>query len=452
MTVSSFIPDPHRFSDEAVVLVWRLREEAPWRRSRAGTAWAHAMVSIYDRFVEAGERNGGWVGELSERGGSMWFPADRVSSAANTAIAVHEWLDSHEVTPAFEYSAVRSAIAAGRSFFFHRNDERAGRHLDLLLGPAVERADALAEAAADGALLLDTRALAEDNSLDLLSSQAGKDNIWSAQDYLAPVAELHRDGAWPPITFHEIKWAGRAFMDRPERSEGSNSGGSPRSTERLLGTVQRWDDDQEHGFIVGQNDEWFYVDPRFTVTGRPLQSGQRVYFTPRPALVPDKHRVAGAVVSPGDFVGGSVVHVADGQAYGFVEVRDHMGTTQQLFAHANENTWPLPVGGHVEFTVGENVRGATVTAASLVEREGRTSGRPSAVAVLRALAKSPQTPDSLKSVLRVSREDLNALLYEVSTRGWVVTSQAGYTSNNQVPVLTLTGEGRQALDQDAASA
>ena len=59
---------------------------------------------------------------------------------------------------------------------------------------------------------------------------------------------------------------------------------------------------------------------------------------------------------------GRVKKVFLDRGYAFVDVAGY-----DLFLHADENTWPLSIGDHVRFVVGENDRGPLATGAEGIE-------------------------------------------------------------------------------------
>lgn len=72
---------------------------------------------------------------------------------------------------------------------------------------------------------------------------------------------------------------------------------------------------------------------------------------------------------------------------------------------------------------------------------------PSQLAILDALHRfGPRTPEQLAGMLSVSGGELNAELYEVARRAWVVTLAPGGSEDPKtVPHLSLTSDGEDAL-------
>ena len=73
---------------------------------------------------------------------------------------------------------------------------------------------------------------------------------------------------------------------------------------------------------------------------------------------------------------------------------------------------------------------------------------PSSLAILDALDRAgAQTPEKLAGMLRVSRDELNAAMYEVARNAWVITlGPVGYADpKTQISYLSLTSEGTEAL-------
>jgi len=361
--MSRFKPDQNRSAQSAAVLSWRLREEAPWRRSRQGSSWASALAELFDVLVGTAEDQGGWPGEISATGATYWFSSDRTSSAINTAIKTHEWLRARREAPHLQHVSCSSAVAQGRAFYFHRSTQ--WHNENLLLGPAVERAEALVDAANNWAIFVDTVALADRDAVDLIESRIGRDRFFVPSEYLGPVREIRQRGDRLPVTYHEIEWAGRAFGESVNASPTGET--ADRREERYSGNISGWDAHERRGSIRTEVGDLFYFDDKLIAGEWTPDVGRRVFFVSRPPLA-DRKQVAGAVVALGESVRGIVVHVVDAQKYGFVEVEDRVGTKHQVFAHAAQNPmWPIPVGTHVRFRVGQNERGAVVVDAEAVD-------------------------------------------------------------------------------------
>jgi hypothetical protein len=345
---------PRGHGDEAVALHTTLDEDTPWRRSRAGSAWAEAVRALLEKAMDAVADQGGAVTDVGARGFSAWFPAHRTSAGINAAIEVHEWLQSHTADPHLEHVKVRSGLGYGRTFLY---DTPRGW---LMLGPAIERAQALAACAAEWAILADRMMLQDDTALDQIRSEAGVATRRHGADYIGPVMQLKEYDHRLPIAFHQVCWATHLF--EPKADLPAQVSGGPR--DRTRGWVERWDSARGHGFVASADGEWFYTDPRYTIDGLDLDVGEEVFFVPRPSIQPGKNQVAAAVLALGHSAEGEVVSMPPGQPFGFVAVEDSVGSQQHvLIRKEDSNIWPIAVGTDVGFVVGENPQGATATAA-----------------------------------------------------------------------------------------
>lgn len=287
------------------------------------------------------------------------FPEDALAST-DAAIYMQEALESLDGVEPGEL-ACRIGLAAGST---RRVAKKKTDNL-LLIGSAVERATTLAKAAADGALFADAAVVSE-LALEYLGSRAGRRRKWNGSEYLAGVSAVDIEAGQPPLAFYEVKWSGAELGKRNARPEHGPPERRENLPQRLIGQLQRWEGD--HGFILEQNGEWFYVSTQLTASGELVDPGTRVFFVPLPPLIEGRNRVAACVVPLGAPLVGEVVKVFPERHYAFVEVRDRAEHHQHLFMHAEGNAWPVNVGDRVGFSVGENARGAIVEHAEVLAR------------------------------------------------------------------------------------
>lgn len=281
-------------------------------------------------------------------------------ATVDTAIAWQEWLLSNR-TPARSPVELQVGVAHGEVELLHaeakaRFDIAAGPR-PIALGAAALRAHRLAAIAPRGAILSDTWVIA-DLDLRYLESDVGRARGWKGSDYIGQVQELRSDPNSPPLAYHEIKWSGEELL----RDDAAPPSDTPPRDHRTIGAFNRWNPGGRAS-ISGDDGEIFWTSERHILGGERLEPGRRVSFV---ALDPEPGtatRRAGAVVAFGSRVQGRIVSVFDTRNYAFVRVEDLKGISQDLFLHGDDNEWPLEVSDEVEFTVGENVRGATAMGA-----------------------------------------------------------------------------------------
>lgn len=162
-----------------------------------------------------------------------------------------------------------------------------------LLGQGAAAARRLADAANPGAVFVDIDTIAAANLLDV-SSHIGRLQHRTHHDYLGPVGHLPATTAGHTITFVELVWDERPHGLRPD-ALGDLAwwrAPSPRPEDPWrTGTVRSWNEGRQHGFIVSDN-EFFYFDDRFLVTTDPPPVGSQVWFHARPPLIAGKSRLA----------------------------------------------------------------------------------------------------------------------------------------------------------------
>jgi hypothetical protein len=162
-------------------------------------------------------------------------------------------------------------------------------------GAAIARR--LAAAANPGAVFVDIDTIAAANLLDV-SSQVGRMQNRTHHDYLGPVGHLPSGRAAHTITFVELVWDERPHGLRPDAlgdlAWWQNPAPRPEDPWRT-GKVRSWNEDRRHGFIVSDN-EFFYFDERFVVAGEIPSVGSQVWFHARPPLIAGKSRLAVTVL------------------------------------------------------------------------------------------------------------------------------------------------------------
>jgi len=162
-----------------------------------------------------------------------------------------------------------------------------------LFGDGAATARRLAEAANPGAVFVDIDTIAAANLLDV-SSRVGHLQHRTHPDYLGPVGHLPSGRSGHTITFVELVWDERPHGLRPDAlgdlAWWRNPSPRPEDPWRS-GTVRSWNEGRQHGFIVSDN-EFFYFDDRFLVITEPPPVGSQVWFHARPPLIAGKSRLA----------------------------------------------------------------------------------------------------------------------------------------------------------------
>ncbi|MCU0242829.1 MAG: hypothetical protein MUF51_10450 [Vicinamibacteria bacterium] len=306
------------------------------------------------------------------RGGILAiFDEDHAVEAVNAAIRIQEAMKDDGAAAAWRSTI---GIAAGEVLAFDAPWGARDYH-----GQPVERAMALAAAAVSGAILADraTWALCQ---LGGIASRAGEaqESRRTLSEYQGTAQQIQRDDLPAAIEYREVVWEERAFgqsqrkesepVDAPHPDEGEID-------DRLVGTVRRWERQRGQGFILSSQGEFFYVDRRYVVGRVDLAPGDRVFFTPREALIAGKNRVAGCVIAVGQAVEGRVVRMGR-RGFGFVEVADSAGVTQRVFMYLGDNRARVSKGDWVSFSTGENERGPIALHPRLGEPERPRGPRP----------------------------------------------------------------------------
>jgi hypothetical protein len=296
------------------------------------------MFEFVSRVVERVLADDGDVVELSAESMTATFGEDELA-AVSSMIVVQEWL----LTEVGETGALaRIGVTMGKLSV--NKVETIGR--GFVSGPAIARARALADRAANGALLVDATVV-QGLVMDFLSSRAGKTRGWSGHDYLSPVAEMGRGHRVPPIAFHELLWNARSFGLAAAQNEPVAS----TRPDQLMRAIVQQANGGRPTLLVRPDGELFHVYGRDVVGTKPLADGDVVYFA---ADVKGSVPRARDVIPVGSSLTARVKKVFHDRRYAFVDVAGH-----DVFLHADHNSWPLEVGDAVRFTASENERGVT---------------------------------------------------------------------------------------------
>jgi hypothetical protein len=241
-------------------------------------------------FEEAGSTAtalGGMFDMIGPSNAVFSFDQRDASDAINAAIRIQEASLLHGET-----GGTRCAIGIALGTTRTAQASKGG-----LVGQAAATARRLAEAANPGAVFIDIDTIAAANLLDV-HSQVGELHRRTHHDYLGPVGHLPSGHAGHTITFVELVWDERPHGLRPDalhdlawwhqRSVGPTD-------PWCRGIVRSWNDARQHGFIVSDN-EFFYFDDRFIVDTDPPPVGSEVWFHPRPPLIAGKSRLAVTVL------------------------------------------------------------------------------------------------------------------------------------------------------------
>jgi hypothetical protein len=230
---------------------------------------------------------GGMFDTIGPRNAVFSFDQGGASDALNAAIRMQEASLRHG-----EPGGTRCAI--GIALGTTRTTEASNGGL---FGAGAATARRLAEAANPGAVFVDIDTVAAANLL-AVSSHVGRLHGRTHHDYLGPVGHLPAGPGAHTITFVELVWDERPHGVRTDALHDlawwQNQATRPEDPWRS-GTVRSWNGGRQHGFIVSDN-EFFYFDDRFIVTAVPPPVGSLVWFRARPPLIAGKSRIAVTVL------------------------------------------------------------------------------------------------------------------------------------------------------------
>jgi hypothetical protein len=341
-----------------VVLTLVLKDLLPAKQKDPETSWIALTGRFLDVVLEATDCEARESMCCLPSGVRVVFNEDEAVAAVNAAIRIQEALSeaAEDERPAMRVSG---GIASGE---VTRVELPGTATQDL--GVVLDRSLGMAEAAAPRAIIVDrpTQALLRNGGF---SSRAGESQTprRSLDDYEGPTGQVRLPMYPEEVEYREIFWNTQLYglsapaPQEPENLEIASSpapnGGAP---ERLIGSVRRWSRDRGQGLILSNQGESFYVDRRYIVGGAPLEPGARVFFVPRPSLIPGKNRVAACVVALGSTLTGKVVRVGS-RGFGFLEVIDSSGVNQRLFMLLGDSHERFAVSDSVTFIVAENDRG-----------------------------------------------------------------------------------------------
>lgn len=230
---------------------------------------------------------GGMFDTIGPRNAVFSFDRGDASDALNAAIRMQEASLRHG-----EPGGTRCAI--GIALGTARTTEASNGGL---VGAGAATARRLAEAANPGAVFVDIDTVAAANLLEV-SSRVGTLHGRTHHEYLGPVGHIPAGPGAHTITFVELVWDERPHGVRADAlgdlAWWQNRTNRPEDPWRS-GTVRSWNEGRQHGFIVSDN-EFFYFDDRFIVTPDPPPVGSQVWFHARPPLIAGKSRVAVTVL------------------------------------------------------------------------------------------------------------------------------------------------------------
>jgi hypothetical protein len=238
----------------------------------AGTA----AIALGARFDAIGPRNAVFSFELGE-----------ASDALNAGVHIQEESLRHG-EPGGTRCAVGIALGPART---------AQASSGGLVGIGAATARRLADAANPGAVFVDIDTIAAANLLEV-TSHIGRLHGRTHHDYLGPVGHLPSGPSAHTITFVELVWDERPHGLRTDALSDMSWWQTPSRRPEdpwRTGMVRSWNEGRQHGFIVSDN-EFFYFDDRFLVTTDPPPVGSQVWFHARPPLIAGKSRVAVTVI------------------------------------------------------------------------------------------------------------------------------------------------------------
>lgn len=304
---------------QAVQLLERVVLEATIDPRRSSDPSADPALFFEEAGVAATSL-GGMFDSIGPRNAVFSFDQGGASDALNAAIRMQEASLRHG-----ELGGTRCAI--GIALGTTRTTEASNGGL---IGAGAATARRLAEAANPGAVFVDIDTVAAANLL-VVSSHVGRLQGRTHHDYVGPVGHLPAAPGAHTITFVELVWDERPHGVRTDALHDlawwQNRPSRPEDPWRS-GTVRSWNEGRQHGFIVCDN-EFFYFDDRFIVTTVPPPVGSMVWFHARPPLIAGKSRLAVTVLEEGGVVavGDTVQDGIDGPA---TQVSDRAGNRAVL--------------------------------------------------------------------------------------------------------------------------
>jgi class 3 adenylate cyclase/cold shock CspA family protein len=259
------------------------------------------------------------------------------------------------------------------------------------LGLVVDRAARLCSAASAQAIFADAATIASAR-MNRVTSKVGRVMRRQVADYQGEIQKTSLKGFTAPVEYYEVFWAQQRFGLKSQVVTATFTSSTPSALphvgaarpvapadrpERLRGVVFSWKDGKRCAFIDGDSETRYFTNDRLMAARDDyLERGDVVFFFERSPGPSEKCPVATAVIAVGQELDGRMVKVGSG--YGFVQVSDSYGNTQDIFVPLSEAPPGLVVGERIRFEVVEGERGPRAAHVTRVHQGGDEAPEPKA--------------------------------------------------------------------------
>jgi cold shock CspA family protein len=339
---------------DRVVAVYEMKNTARFKETHSDDRWMQELAYFYELVTRSTEESGALVrADLSVDRVVLFYLPDAGRQAAADARVAHQAITTNwEAVP----WSLATGLSVGKCIAFP-----APTGETEIVGPAIERALALAEKGDGQQILMDLELI---NRVER-DGKAIYDDEWLE---FSSTSRSIRRGFNTPLFYREYLWSGATSEEQSHAEHRSRSG-----------ILARWDPDNGRGLIITDDDERFYTDRRYLARGsKPYEDARMFFLDEDPVASPRANRLAAAAVVLGDKLRGRVTTLNLDEGFAFVEVEDKAGFHQQLITARDVDLEHLSENATVEFFVEENVRGATASRITVVHEVGSTvkAGRP----------------------------------------------------------------------------
>ncbi len=345
-----------------VVLFVDMADSTAMKEKTPEVSWLNTTMWFYKVASEIIQEFGGTIVKYIGDEVMAVFNDDYAAEAINAGIKIHE-----SIAKAVKDKMIVCNCSIGIASGDVTRIETPSNAEDFI-GSVVDRAARLCNDASPKAVFVD-KATISTAQMRKVCSSLGEAEGRSPEDYQGPQQKKPIRGFSAPVEYYEIYWEKQFYGVKSNAiTQAVESPSNPttqqqskvdnHSTEWQSGIVRSWDSTKDHGFILGTNDEWFFINHRFMVDPEDLEPGQTVYFLAHEPLVEGKNRVAACLIVFGQQLPGKVVNVSD-KGYAFIRVMDSDGNGQDLFTYLGDNPDSIEPGNDVAFIVSKNERGPT---------------------------------------------------------------------------------------------